>query len=110
MTPCCLYIYFADPPLAFALCVLVPLTNYSTNTPSALTTLQILLLLLDPDMCGYLCCVAKTNPFRPSELVYRTLCESIYGSQVGVFPVLLSSLSLFLVYFFVLFCYFIFSF
>jgi hypothetical protein len=38
-------------------------------------TIKILQILLDPDMCGYLCCVAKTDPFKPPEAVYRSLCE-----------------------------------
>ena len=48
-------------------------------------------MLLDPDMSGYLHCIAKTNPFRPSELIYQTLCENIYGSQCRKKQLLISN-------------------
>jgi hypothetical protein len=53
---------------------------WQTHLPPEIT-IKILQILLDPDMCGYLCCVAKTNPFKPPEAVYRSLCEKIYTNQ-----------------------------
>lgn len=56
------------------------LSIWQTHLPSEITV-KILQLLLDPDMCGYLSCVAKTNPFKPNEAVYKAMCEKIYTNQ-----------------------------
>ena len=65
-----------------------------SNTPVILQELSIWQLLLpqelgikilgflgDIDMCGYLLQVAKSNCFRPTESVYKALCEHIYTAQ-----------------------------
>jgi len=44
---------------------------------------RILILLGSVDMLGYLSIVAKTNPFKPSEHVYRSIAEDIYPRQFG---------------------------
>lgn len=43
--------------------------------------MKVLDFLRDIDMCGYLNLIAKTNCFKPTEAVYRTLCEYIYIAQ-----------------------------
>jgi hypothetical protein len=43
--------------------------------------MKVLDFLQDIDMCGYLNQIAKTNCFRPTEAVYKTLCEYIYTAQ-----------------------------
>lgn len=43
---------------------------------------RILIILLDVDILGVLCCVSKSNTFlRPSPLVYKRVCEHIYPGQ-----------------------------
>lgn len=42
---------------------------------------RILIILGDVDMLGYLNLVAKRNPFKPTEYVYRTLCHDIFPRQ-----------------------------
>jgi hypothetical protein len=44
-------------------------------------SLRIILFLGDVDMCGYLMQIAKTNCFKPTELIFKALCERIYTSQ-----------------------------
>jgi hypothetical protein len=48
--------------------------------PQDLST-KILGFLGDIDMCGYLPQIAKTNCFRPTEPIYKALCEHIYTAQ-----------------------------
>ena len=43
---------------------------------------KILIHLLDVDILGALCCVSKNNSFlRPSQLVFKRVCEHIYLNQ-----------------------------
>jgi hypothetical protein len=42
---------------------------------------RILIILGDIDMCGYLLMVAKHHPFKPSEVVFRSICESTFPRQ-----------------------------
>ena len=44
-------------------------------------SIKILGFLGDIDMCGYLPQIAKTNCFRPTEPIYKALCEHIYTAQ-----------------------------
>jgi hypothetical protein len=43
--------------------------------------MRVLDFLQDIDMCGYLNQIAKTNCFKPTEAVYKILCEHIYTAQ-----------------------------
>lgn len=42
---------------------------------------KIIIMLGDVDMCGYLNMIAKNNPFRPSEYVFRNICQNIFTNQ-----------------------------
>ena len=42
---------------------------------------RIFLFLASPDMCGYLSMLSRGQTFKPTEQIYRDLCESIYVSQ-----------------------------
>jgi len=43
----------------------------------------ILEILGCPDMLGIIMCVARSNPFRPSQYVYKQIVENIYPKQFG---------------------------
>jgi hypothetical protein len=43
--------------------------------------MRVLDFLQDIDMCGYLNQIAKTNCFKPTEAIYKILCEYIYTAQ-----------------------------
>lgn len=56
------------------------LSPWQLYLPQDLST-RILDFLGDIDMCGYLSLLAKTNCFKPTESIYRSLCEFIYSAQ-----------------------------
>jgi hypothetical protein len=59
---------------------IVELSLWQLYLPQDVTN-KILIFLSDPDMYGYLNFIAKTNPFKPNEVVYKSLCSIIYTAQ-----------------------------
>jgi hypothetical protein len=59
---------------------IIELSIWQLYLPQDVTN-KILIFLSDPDMYGYLNFIAKTNPFKPNEVVYKSLCSIIYTAQ-----------------------------